>query len=242
MVIYKTKNLINGKIYIGKDSNNYSNYLGGGKLLKLAIKKYGKTNFKKEILEECKSINELNEREIYWIDKFNSKDKNIGYNILDGGEVSPMYNNTHTDETKEKMSNNHYDCSGENNPMYNKTFEDVWYEKGLSEKEIKIKWGEWLKKRSELSKGGNNGMYGKQRFGKDNPFFNKTHTEETKDMLRKNSKTKKKVLQFNLLGELIKEWESTMDVYRDLNINCRPCCRGLNKTAGGFKWKYKNEN
>jgi len=45
-----------------------------------------------------------------------------------------------------------------------------------------------------------------------------------------------------LEGLLIREWESTMDVYRELNINCRNCCRGINKTAGGYKWKYKNEN
>ena len=241
MIIYKTTNLVNGKIYVGQDSNNDSNYLGGGKLLKLAIKKYGRNNFKKEILEECESIDELSEREIYWISKFNCLDKNIGYNILEGGLISPMLNNIHTDETKQKMSDNHYNCNGENNPMYGKTFEDVWREKDLSEREIQIKWDKWLKKRSELSKGKNNGMYGKQRFGEENPFFGKNHSNETKLILRKKSK-RKKVLQYTLDGKLIKEWESTMDVYRELNLNCRNCCRGLTKTAGGFKWKYKNEN
>jgi hypothetical protein len=65
MIIYKTTNLINGKIYIGKDSKNNSKYLGSGLLLKRAILKYGKENFKKEILEECSSIEELNQREIF---------------------------------------------------------------------------------------------------------------------------------------------------------------------------------
>lgn len=37
MVIYKTTNLINGKVYIGKDSNDDPKYLGSGKILKLAI-------------------------------------------------------------------------------------------------------------------------------------------------------------------------------------------------------------
>lgn len=40
-------------------------------------------------------------------------DKNSG--ILNG-----MYGKHHTDETKKKMSNNHYNCAGENNPMYGK--------------------------------------------------------------------------------------------------------------------------
>jgi group I intron endonuclease len=86
MIIYKTTNLVNGKIYIGQDKNNNPNYYGSGKLLKLAIKKYGKENFKKEILEECTNSSELNEREIYWIDFLKSNDKYTGYNISDGSK------------------------------------------------------------------------------------------------------------------------------------------------------------
>ena len=41
MVIYKTTNLLNGKYYIGKDEKNNSDYLGSGKILKLAINKNG---------------------------------------------------------------------------------------------------------------------------------------------------------------------------------------------------------
>ena len=52
MIIYKTTNLVNGKIYIGKDKNNNPSYLGSGKILKLAIKKYGKENFTKETIEK----------------------------------------------------------------------------------------------------------------------------------------------------------------------------------------------
>ena len=85
MIIYLTTNLINGKIYIGKDSKNNPNYMGSGKIIELAIKKYGKSNFHKQILEYCSNIIELNEREIYWINKYNSVDNKIGYNILIGG-------------------------------------------------------------------------------------------------------------------------------------------------------------
>ena len=65
MIIYKTTNLINGKIYVGKDSKNNNNYLGSGKILNLAINKYGIENFKKETLCECLSSKELNKAERY---------------------------------------------------------------------------------------------------------------------------------------------------------------------------------
>jgi hypothetical protein len=48
--IYKTTNLINGKIYIGKRSHENpekDRYLGSGRVLIQAIKKYGRENFKK---------------------------------------------------------------------------------------------------------------------------------------------------------------------------------------------------
>ena len=53
--IYKTTNLINGKIYVGqhKCSKNSidESYIGSGIYLKHAIEYYGKNNFKCEILE-----------------------------------------------------------------------------------------------------------------------------------------------------------------------------------------------
>lgn len=76
-------NLVNGKFYIGKDVKNSKKYLGSGKLLKQAIKKYGKTNFKKEILEVCFSLEELEEKERYWIQELNAIEN--GYNLAKGG-------------------------------------------------------------------------------------------------------------------------------------------------------------
>jgi len=83
MVIYKTTNLINGKFYVGKDEKNSPNYLGSGKILRIAIEKYGIENFKKEILEECLTRDELNNREKYWINELSAT--TVGYNISEGG-------------------------------------------------------------------------------------------------------------------------------------------------------------
>ena len=98
MIIYKTTNIINGKIYIGQDSKNNKNYLGGGILIKKALLKYGKENFIKEIIEYCNNKNELNEREIYWIEFFNATDHTVGYNIETGGNAK-----NHSDETRKKI-------------------------------------------------------------------------------------------------------------------------------------------
>ena len=88
-VIYKTTNLINGKFYVGKDENNNPKYLGSGKLLHKAICKYGKENFKKEILEYCNELNH-GEREVYWINELNSFSPN-GYNIMNGSFGGDTY-------------------------------------------------------------------------------------------------------------------------------------------------------
>jgi hypothetical protein len=62
--IYKTTNLVNGKAYIGKHNGALTDdYLGSGTLLKCAIEKYGRENFKKEILYISKNEEENREKE-----------------------------------------------------------------------------------------------------------------------------------------------------------------------------------
>jgi group I intron endonuclease len=92
MQIYQTINTINSKFYIGQDSYDNPEYLGSGKILKQAIKKYGKGNFIKIILEDnIRSKEELNSREIYWIEKLDAINK--GYNIAKGGSGGDTISN-----------------------------------------------------------------------------------------------------------------------------------------------------
>lgn len=125
MVIYKTTNLINGKIYIGQTVNNIDSYYGSGKLLIKAIKKYGKENFTKEIICECNSIEELDQMEIFWIGKLNSQDLTMGYNLDAGGGLNytqfRYFGKTLTLEHRKNISLNHADVSGHKNPMFGKT-------------------------------------------------------------------------------------------------------------------------
>ena len=64
-IIYKTTNLKNNKIYIGKHQTENINdtYLGSGIALEKAIKRYSKQNFKKEILFVFNTETEMNEKE-----------------------------------------------------------------------------------------------------------------------------------------------------------------------------------
>lgn len=101
--IYKITNLINNKIYIGQTRatepqrwqshiwHAYNDPENDSIALCNAIKKYGRENFKREIIEECNDSNELNNKEIYYIKLFNSTDKNIGYNITPGGDGYERY-------------------------------------------------------------------------------------------------------------------------------------------------------
>lgn len=84
--IYLTTNLVNGKKYIGQHNGSINDgYLGSGVLLVKAIKKYGRENFKKEILEECDII-EIDKKEKYWIAYYNALEDENFYNLSEGGQ------------------------------------------------------------------------------------------------------------------------------------------------------------
>lgn len=99
MIIYRVKNKINNKIYIGQTIRNLDKRIKGhlkeSKLDKSnrpflnAIKKYGIENFEWEIIDKASTLEELDEKEIYWIKQLSSITPN-GYNILGGGQKNRM--------------------------------------------------------------------------------------------------------------------------------------------------------
>ena len=90
LFIYKTTNMLNGKIYVGQhvhDPNErWLEYTGSGKLISRAVKKYGEENFSKELLQECFTQNDLDKAEVFWVKELKATDKKIGYNITPGGQ------------------------------------------------------------------------------------------------------------------------------------------------------------
>jgi group I intron endonuclease len=85
--IYKTTNLINNKIYIGQKRGNFNNnYLGSGRCLKSAVRKYGKNKFKLEMVIESYSKREIDDLERKFIAEYRKQKGKKGlYNIADGG-------------------------------------------------------------------------------------------------------------------------------------------------------------
>jgi len=85
-LVYKTTNLINNKIYIGAHSTNEVNdgYFGSGKLLNIAIKKYGIKNFKREIMFMFDTPEEMFEKEKEIVNEDFISNSNV-YNIVTGG-------------------------------------------------------------------------------------------------------------------------------------------------------------
>lgn len=64
--------------------------------------------------------------------------------------------------------------------------------------------------------------------------------------LTNNPKISKKVNQYDKNGNFIKQWESIIEVERQLGIkneHIGQCCRKVKKykTAGGYIWKYAEE-
>jgi len=217
MYVYKTTNLINNKIYIGiskKASSENIRYLGSGKSFKKAVAKYGRDNFKKEIIIEDINFTykDLQRLEVFLIDIFDARDNLIGYNISIGGdgnvgESNGMFGKTHSKETVAKILETRLHNSKDNSD-YGKRSEDTSAKfskfiiqrnitsptlpNGHSEKS-KLQISETLK---QMAIEGNlhknhakfteerKEEYSKKFSGENNPMFGKNHTSEAIDKLK----------------------------------------------------------
>jgi group I intron endonuclease len=234
MNIYKITNKINGKIYIGKNITNDISYMGSGVILESAKKKYGVNNFVKEIIETCTSEEELNEREKYWIKQLQSTNRNIGYNIAEGGNGGNTRKGYNDNELLEYYNNI------SNGLKISEQYKDS----------VKNKVGIKRPKHSEIMRQKYND--GVLFVGKNTPKI----TEDTKKKISEKNKGKKrsdevkikiakskfkKVYKFDVNMVIIDEYDSIDDASKKCNIN-RCCisdvCNGRQKTAGGYKWSF----
>lgn len=181
--IYIIINNISKEYYVGKRSKpEFSKtYYGSGKIIKRQVKKYGKENFERYVIEWCKGENLILE-EIKWIANL-SANKVIypdlgGLNLTNGGETA-MTGLNHTEEYKKIRSEA---VKGEKNPMYGT--------KRIMGEETRRKMRESAKNKEPISQETRNKLSEALK-GEKNPMYGQHHTEETKLLIQ--SKLKDRV-------------------------------------------------
>lgn len=107
MIVYCITNAITGKKYVGQTRNTLAKRWwwhklyaarGSSSAIHGAIRKYGESAFKLSQLDVARSLEELNQKEIFYIKQLNTLAPS-GYNLTTGGDVF-----THSEETRAKMS------------------------------------------------------------------------------------------------------------------------------------------
>lgn len=164
-IVYKITNKLNNKIYIGKHQTNNidDGYMGSSKHLKYAIKKYGVENFEKEILFQFDNKEQMNAKEAELVtEEFCLRHDT--YNLCPGGHGGWGYVN-----------------------------KQVWSKEKRQQHNKKISpFGKHHSKKytAQFSAGGIKGNITRKKLiedGKLDPrtFLGKTHTDETKQKMRK---------------------------------------------------------
>lgn len=251
--IYKTTNTFNGKIYIGQHRADKFNpeYFGSGVIITNIINKYGTDSFICEVLEECNSEQELNDKEIYWIEYFNATDKNIGYNLMSGGYKTRGIK--HSDSTKKKISKSKTGVSPDR--VYGTPSEEIKNKISNTLKEYykthkNPKFGTHLSEetKEKLRQANLGKKYPKEVRDKHRiPAWNKgvPMTEEAKEHLKQINTGKivkrKTVGQYDAENNLVATYISCADASRKTGYNrvcITKCCLGYRKFAYGYSWKY----
>jgi group I intron endonuclease len=205
-IVYLTTCLVNGKVYVGqhKVKNKETldpKYLGSGANLIRAINKYGKENFKREILKLCYTETQMNVYELYFSKKCNDAlDYDIGYNLCHGViKVSGNRNPACLQHVRDKISKSLIEFNknnpearlkfahiGENNPNFGKHWSQEVKDKlsanhadmkGVNNPNFGKHWGkEWLENQSFKMKA--------KMIGENHPMWGKTHSLEAIEKIR----------------------------------------------------------
>lgn len=214
----------------GKDGVRYLHKKKNGEYMHpafaSAILKYGWDNIEHEIVASNLTKNEADNFEKLLIEKLDTMSANGGYNCKEGGAGGSF-----SKETLKKMSESH---------------------KGIKQSE------ETIRKRAEKLRGENNYNYGKHlpeetrkkisETLKGNVISESTRRKLSDSMKGKylgaNSSCAKKIVQYDMQGNLIKIWDSISDAARALKLNpanIAKCCSNIDgywKTAGGYIWRF----
>ena len=124
-IVYKVINKVNGKYYIGVQNTDKKDYLGSGIAITEAIRKYGKENFTKDILNTCNT-----KEETYLIESMIVTQKLVDdpmcYNMKLGGEGGSLKGTTRPKRSKEYKNKQRKAKIGTNNPRNYCTWVTPW--------------------------------------------------------------------------------------------------------------------
>lgn len=244
--IYETTNNINGMKYIGQktyDKNgNWKTYLGSGIYLKRAVDKYGKENFRREILEECPSKETLDEREIYWIKYFDAVNSKNYYNIASGGDGGNTIQGFSTERLNklkklhsEKLIHHHQNRDEDFNSKLTKDIVINIIIPRLKNNEFNSD----IAKDLNVSPRTINDIR-----------HHKTWKKYTKDIVfddisdRKRGKKSRKIVQYSLDGIKLKTYCNATEAGIDVDVNPKmimDVCSGNKRQCRGYVWRYNDE-
>lgn len=223
-VIYLHKNKINNKVYIGQTTQkpeyrwNHGNGYKDSPYFYQAIQKYGWENFEHIILEECIPEKELNNREQYWIQYYQSNNQNFGYNLINGGHSS--LNEQSLENRKKKISQ-----WRKQNP------ETV--QKSL--KKMQEYWKAHPKEKTRVLQKMNQEAL---KYWEEHPIEHKKRMEKMRAM------AKQKTCKAVMCIETQQIYESAREAFRLTGIHYASIgkvCNGKMKTAGGYHWRFVKE-
>ena len=182
-IVYKITNMVNGKIYIGVHKTNdlNDNYMGSGKLLKRAQKKYGIENFEREYLYVFDNAEDMFKMESEIVNEEFIARKDT-YNLKLGGFGGWDHVNTHENAKKWRAAGSKAGTAA-NLKRFN---EDEDYRNAVCDHLMRIsklnsKMGLKLAREKLRRIYESTGMW---------PFSNKTHSEETKAKMSEKAKLK----------------------------------------------------
>jgi len=248
--VYLIHNIKNNKVYVGmtKDiKRRWLSHISNAKdnnincqYIHKAMRKYGLENFVFSIIQILNNKNDCDNAEIYWIKFFNSKSK-AGYNLTNGGDSIEGY--THTEETKKRISDKHMGKKLSPEQLKRTTEQlrnmskikigiplSEEHKKKLSEARTGMRFTEEHRKNISLGQKG-------KRMGKENSFFGRKHTEETKELIRgENSKSAKlKTEGVIKIREMYASGEYTQEEISKLYGVSR---RGIGHVISGATWRH----
>lgn len=242
--IYKITNTLNNKSYIGQTKysighryNQHCNealHTNNNLHLYNAMRKYGLQNFKVSCLESDIPEDLLDEKEVYYINYFNTYED--GYNNTKGGGGVRGYH--HSDATKKKIG---------------ETVRQNMYKINTPERTAKIIASQKGRKFTELHKLHIKESCAGKRTGEHNAFYGKTHTELSKLKMSQSS-IKYKVLQLDSNNVVINCFPSVREAASFIKNNNLSnaklssimyriyyTCIGNQNIAYNFKWKYEDK-